>query len=31
VLDQIFKNKMVITIKVNNQHQVSYISTWENT
>jgi hypothetical protein len=31
MLDQIFKNKMVITIKVNNQHHVSNISTWENT
>jgi hypothetical protein len=31
VLDQNFKNKMVITIKVNNQHHISNISTWENT
>jgi hypothetical protein len=31
VLDQYFKNKMEITIKVNNQHHISNISTWENT
>jgi plasmid maintenance system killer protein len=31
VLDQNFKNKMEITIKVNNQYHISYIFTWENT
>jgi hypothetical protein len=30
VLDQNFKNKMEITIKVNNQHHISIISTWKH-